>query len=58
MYAYDVGMTSTRTSASDISDDQACSDCLESLEDPEFHCTECGGHLDGLGICIECQNGA
>lgn len=31
-----------------------CADCLESLNDPEHHCQQCGDHVDGLG---ECQSG-
>lgn len=34
--------------------DNICSDCGHRLDDPEFHCPNCGDHVDGLG---DCQSG-
>lgn len=33
----------------------ACADCDESLSDPEYHCPDCGAHMDGDGTCEECE---
>lgn len=42
----------------EIDEDATCSDCFESLDDEDFHCPNCGGHVDGLGTCIECGDNA
>lgn len=33
---------------------ELCSDCLQSLDDPAYHCPQCGDHVDASG---ECQSG-
>ncbi len=34
-------------------EDNLCSDCLEDMDDTEFHCPDCGDHIEGDGTCPE-----